>query len=268
MTSIGLKVMQFRFYNAMIDAGAVRYVTPKKGVVMSKISGMFVVLSLSFLFFGCSSNSVLINTWGDSTIKKDQINRVLVVAINKDPAIRRIWEDVFTGELNKHGVIATASYMVFKEETPRSNQILETVKAKGYNGILVTHRLPVEAVTNTTPTYVSMEPDFIMTENRYVQNEFWPGRNHISYSYYQYWPQYYAHYSQVIHYGTTEIQKYHCKLITMWTTGTNGRIVWSSTSKSLEDEAATPESYEKTRMDVVNLVIPELVRLNIIPEDR
>jgi len=172
---------------------------------------------------------------------------------------------VFVTELVKHSLSATASYRLLTDPVPSSGKIAESVKANGFDSILVTHRLPIERITNVTPAYTSLEPDYVMNENRFMHNEYWPGHYHRSYGYNQYWPNYYTYYSEVEHKGTVEIQKYHCKSINVWTTGTNGRVIWSATSKSLEPETSSADSMEKSRRDVINLVIPDLVRRSIIP---
>jgi len=90
---------------------------------------------------GCST-SVLVNQWSDPSYRGPALNKIMVIAVRNDPTRRRVWEDVFIGELSRHGVNATQSYQLFPNAIPDSLQIAGAVAKYAFDGIIITRRLP------------------------------------------------------------------------------------------------------------------------------
>ena len=91
--------------------------------------------------------------------------KMLVITVRKDLTKRRIWEDAFVNELAKHGVAATSSYGLFPDVPPDTNQVIATVKANGFDGILVVLMLPTE--TNKQ-YFKGMQPKYRMCITAFI----------------------------------------------------------------------------------------------------
>lgn len=196
-----------------------------------------VLFCLMMLLESCSS-SVLVDKWSDPLFDKTPLKKILVIAIRKDPIQRRIWEDAFVGEFSKNGVNATSSYNLFPDALPDTNQIIQTVQEKEFDGILVTRLLLAETKTN----YVEGS---VTTEQQYRYNNY--RRRYDLYSH------------KVEHPGYVESQIIDRRAIDVWMIRNDERLIWSATSN-------TPErtSVAEVQDDIADLVIPELVRSSII----
>jgi uncharacterized protein YcfL len=70
------------------------------------------------LLSGCSSTQVL-ETWHSSTVTADnQYKKLLIVNLNLDENVRKMYENVVTGEMTDKKIVAVAShkYLPFKEK--------------------------------------------------------------------------------------------------------------------------------------------------------
>ena len=190
---------------------------------------------------GCASSS-LVNIWHDPSFKAPPLSKMLVIAVRKDATIRRIWEDAFAGELAKHGVAATSSYSLFPDAPPDTNQVIATVQTNGFDGILVVLRLPTETDKQYVQGYTTMQQDA-----RYNPN------------YGPYWQRYWSYYSVTEHPGYVDSQKVAIRAIDVTTTGQDGRMVWSATSRTPD-----PGSVTDVQRGIAGLVIAELAQRRII----
>lgn len=189
------------------------------------------------LMSGCASSS-LVNKWHDSSFQSPPLTKMLVISVRKDEIKRRIWEDAFTGELEKHGVTATPSYRLFPDSIPDTDQVVKTMQSNSFDGVLVVRRLPTETNINVVEGYVSTEQD-------------------VHYS--SYWQQYFTYYSEVSHPGYIDTQKVALRTIDVTTAGKNGRLIWSATSRTPE-----PGSVAAMQSGIARLVIAELAQFKII----
>lgn len=155
---------------------------------------------------------------------------------------RRIWEDAFSVELAKHDVAATASYRLFPDEVPDTNQVTQTVRSNGFDGILVIRRLPSETNTQYLQGYVTKEQDM-----RYDRRT----------------DRFVTYYREIEHAGYVDSQKVDIRSIDVWTTKNDGQMIWSATSKTPE-----PNSAQAVRPEIVKLVMSELTRGRIIASER
>ena len=187
---------------------------------------------------GCASSSSLVDVWNDASFKEPPLTKVFVVAVRKDPAKRRIWEDAFATELSKHGVAATASYSQFPDSLPDTNQIANTVQINHFDGILVVRRLPTITTKQQVQGYSSIEMN--------------PG-------YVSYWERYWTYYREVNHPSYIDSQKVAINAIDVSTTGNSGRLIWSATSQTPD-----PASVTDVQIGVVDLVISQLQKQSII----
>ena len=206
-----------------------------------KLNKIFATTAVSFclmmLLESCSS-SVLVDKWSDPLFDKTPLKKILVIAIRKDPIQRRIWEDAFVVEFSKNGVNATSSYNLFPDALPDTNQIIQTVQEKEFDGILVTRLLLAETKTNYVEGSVTTEQE---------------------YRYNNYRKRYDLYSHKVEHPGYVESQIIDRRAIDVWMIRNEERLIWSATSN-------TPErtSVVEVQDDIADLVIPELVRSSII----
>ena len=193
------------------------------------------------LMAGCAS-SELIDIWSDPSFQSPPLNKMLVISISKNTTHRRIWEDAFSAELVKHGVIPTPSYRLFPDALPDTNQVYQIVQSNGFDGVLITRRLPSEA----NPQYVQgnsgQEQDM-----RYV----WRRDRFVPY------------YRNVWHAGYVDSQKTDIRAIDVWATKNEGQMIWSATSETPE-----PNSIQEVRPEIVKLVMSELTKQRIIASER
>jgi len=186
---------------------------------------------------GCASSN-LADVWQDPSYKAAPLSKILVIAVRKDAAKRRIWEDAFTNELAKHGMSAISSYSLFADTPPDTDQLISTVRANGFDGIMVVLRRPTET-------------------NRYNIQGYTSTEQNVRYS--SYWPIYWTYYRDIVHPGYVDSETVDIRSIDLSTTGNNGRLIWSARSRTQEPAAVTD-----VQDGIVSLVMSELEQRDII----
>ena len=186
---------------------------------------------------GCASSS-LVDKWYDTGFQATPLTKMLVIAVGKNAAKRRIWEDAFSKGLAEHGVTATQSYSLFAEASPDTDQVAATVQANGFDGIMVILKLPTETNTQFIQGYTSTEQD-------------------MRYSFY--WQRYWTVYREIDHPGYVDTQTVAVRTIDVTTTGSKGRLIWSATSKTPD-----PGSVADVQGGIADLVISELEQRKFI----
>ncbi|MCX6168398.1 MAG: hypothetical protein NTX65_03595 [Ignavibacteriales bacterium] len=200
--------------------------------IMTVVFGCLLILVES-----CSTSS-LVDVWNDPSYHESPLKKIFVIAIRKDPVQRRIWEDAFVSELSKHGVQATSSYNLFPDLLPDTNQVIQTVQEKGFDGILITRLLYDETKSHYVDSYVTTK-----IESRY--NIFRK--------------RYDTYFRNVQHPGYVESQIINRRAIDVWVIRNDERMIWSATSNSPERN-----SIKAVQEDIAELVIPALRRKAII----
>ena len=188
---------------------------------------------------GCAT-SVLVNKWSDASYHGPAFTKIFVIAVRRDPIKRRVWEDVFVEELAKHSVRATQSYRLFPEAAPDSGQIDDAVSKNGFDGIIITRRLPKTVSSRYVNGYVSKE-----VKTRYSRRK----------------QEFKTYYFDVEHPGYVDTLKIANRAIDVWTTDSLSRMIWSAVSET--PEPATPEA---VHLDIVDQVLGELEQKGIIPK--
>jgi hypothetical protein len=199
--------------------------------------------------FGCLICQVLtctsyrlVNVWKDPSYTDQPLSNLLIIAIRKDDIKRRIWEDAFTSGLTAHGINGVPSYSLFPAAPPDSDQIAGIMREKGFDGILLILKQPAQTNIHYVPPYVSLEPEVY---------------------YDTYWQRYRTYYQEVEQPGYTDSQKVAINRIDVSTTGNGGRLIWSATSRALEQYDAM--GIQKA---VADLVVDELIKRNIMGKKR
>ncbi|MBN1423183.1 hypothetical protein JXA88_01380 [Candidatus Fermentibacteria bacterium] len=199
---------------------------------------LFALLIGPVVLDGCSQ-SRMTDQWTDHAYNDGTLKKVLAVAVRKDPARRRIWEDAFVEELKAHGVAATGSYTVFPSTVPDSSQVSDIVRREGYDGVAVSARLP----NTTEETYVA---GYTKRELVRVSRPFLRG-------YTTYW-------RDVRIPGYTETNEVRRFQTSVWTTHNGGRMIWSGTIETADAVAEGP-----VRNAIRDLIVAELAAAGILP---
>jgi hypothetical protein len=107
---------------------------------------------------GCGSSSKLVTSWGDPAFTTGPLRNIVVLVIREDPIRRRVWEDAFVQQLGERGVRATASYSLWPEGFPDTVTVRNTLRAGGYDGVLVTLETDAKAETYHVPGTTTWQP--------------------------------------------------------------------------------------------------------------
>ena len=199
------------------------------------------LVGVTVTLIGCGAPISLVNMWKDPGYTAGPMRNLMVIAIKKDPIMRRLWEDQLAAEMAPRGVTVTPSYRLFPDALPDTLQVIETVRAQKFDGVLTVRNLGTTTVTNYVPGYVTTEP---VTAYSYT------------------WPYgYHSYYREVYQPGYTEVQDVARHEIHLWTTTEGGRIVWAGTGQVID-----PSSIDDVHEEIAELVIPELEKQNLIPK--
>ncbi|MFH6967427.1 hypothetical protein [Flavobacterium sp. FlaQc-28] len=120
----------------------------KKHLIM-----LIVILSLS----SCGSNTSIVNSWRDPkiTVAQEQFKKVLVVALVKDEASRRVAEN----RIAASNPIFRTSYQYLNETTKQlsQEQKLKILQDEHFDGVVTMRLVSTEKETNYVPgTYTGM----------------------------------------------------------------------------------------------------------------
>ena len=205
------------------------------------VVGPFLLLAgfLAVLGAGCGSSHQLMNMWKDPEYPRRPLTKVLVVTMKRDDAVRRLWEDDFVQALQDKGISAEPSYRLFANAYPDTQQIARAVRERGYDGVIVTRRLPNRTQTEYVPGYVQQQPVTVYN----------PWLNVFYSDYVDVWEPGYTETSQVVRHKTD-----------VWSTGPEGRLVWTGTSEVID-----PASSAQVSGYIAGMVVPELEKKHVIP---
>jgi hypothetical protein len=198
---------------------------------------LLVLGTLSLGTGGCATSG-LVNAWRDPMGPKAPLENVLVIAVKKDEGARRLMEDAFVSALVKQGVRATPSYRLFATAVPDTQQVLEAVARDGYDGVIVSSRLPTDTVETPVPGYTTIEP-----RTRYNS---W----RMSYQ---------TRYVEVDHPGYVAVDRIVRHRVEVWAVKDGGGLLWTAEGQSID-----PTSNADVNKEITRAVIPELVKSGIL----
>lgn len=200
--------------------------------------------SLAFMFsfaamslVGCYHTS-LTNLWKDPDIPASPMDNLLVVSLERDPDLRRLWEDALSAEFQAQGVHARPSYQLWPS-LPDSQQVPIVMKRDGNDGAVVTHRLPLTQSENFDSSY---RKTTAATGNNYWRN----------------W--YFTHYQTAMQSVPDPKEKEARYQIDMVGLAGGGKLVWMGSTTAID-----PRNAEKVREEVAGQLVPELMHQGIIP---
>jgi hypothetical protein len=190
---------------------------------------------------GCAS-SELVNVWSDPSFQSPPLRKVLVISVSRNSMQRHNWEDAFSAELARHSTTATPSYRPFPDAVPDTNQVMEIVRSGGFDGVLIVRRLPAETSREFVPGYVTREKRS---------------------KYYSQTDRLMTYYAYVHHDAYIDSEQVDIRSIDVWSTRSDGRMIWTATSETPE-----PNSVTRARPEIVTLVMSELSKQRIIASGR
>ena len=198
-----------------------------------------VLLAAILAVGGCAAGAHMTNMWNDATYTDRPLHDVLVVAVRKDAARRRLWEDAFVSDLKARGVTATASYAIWSD-VPDTDAVIAAVRDKNFGAVIASARLAPGEETTVVPGYVRQE-----TALHYNP---WTNRYHA-----------YIRNVQVPDMvETTKIQRFRTDV---WVRGGDGRLVWTGTLNVSE----APDRGIIQR-NVSERIVPELEKIGLVPK--
>ncbi len=201
------------------------------------LTASLLVLALAVPIGGCATSG-LTEQWRDTQYAAHPLTKVLVIGVKKDPTRRRMMEDAFVAALAKHGATATASYRLFADDLPDTQQVVDVVRANGYDGVLVSSKLASVTSTREVPGYSTRE----------------------SRSRYDPWAQrYHSYFVEVHHDGYTETERLVRHRVDVWVAGNGGRLVWTAIGSSVD-----PGSGAEVDHDITSHVVPSLVKAGLV----
>ena len=111
------------------------------------------LITTMLMFAGCAATD-LVNQWSNPAYTAPQFKKVMVIAVSKQPTIRRNFEDAFVAQLKAAGVDAVQSYQYIPDEGQvEEAQLNKAVLAAGADAALITRLVRKEQQTNVTPGY-------------------------------------------------------------------------------------------------------------------
>lgn len=115
------------------------------------------VMFCSLYMVACATTD-LKAVWKDESYKS-QPKKVLVIAMFKNPTVRRLVEDEFRNHLKYRGTDAAVGYDVFPgSELPTKETVAEQVKARGFDALLLTRLVDTRTETRTVPGTATYAP--------------------------------------------------------------------------------------------------------------
>jgi hypothetical protein len=119
------------------------------------IIGAIVTIAAGAGIIGGCATTDIIELWKNPTYQPTPLTSILVVGMQKDPLIRRIWEDAYATEFNKldKSISVTASYSVFPGGIPDTTAIKRLTEGHKYDGVLMISRARVKETAYYVPGY-------------------------------------------------------------------------------------------------------------------
>jgi hypothetical protein len=192
---------------------------------------------LAVMLTGCASTEI-VNQWTNPEYTSPRFKRIMVIAVSRQPSIRRTFEDEFVAKLKEAGVDAVPSYRYIPEDGPVDEARLQAVvKQANADAAIITRLVRVERRAEVSPGHY--RPATALTFG------FYGGYNSAWLGYYE--PPYIYEYNVYI----SETSLYEV---------TKNQLVWSGTVQTRE-----PGNINKEIKRYVETVIESLRDKNLLP---
>jgi len=115
-------------------------------------------MSVALGLLSCSSTQ-MVNQWSNPAYTSPSFKKVMVIAVTKQNAIRRTFEDEFAAQLKTRGINAVPSYLYISQDDPVREAVLkQAIKEAGADGVLITRLVRVQQKTEIAPGYYAPDP--------------------------------------------------------------------------------------------------------------
>ena len=119
---------------------------------------LYFVMSVALGLLSCSSTQ-MVNQWSNPAYTSPSFKKVMVIAVTKQNAIRRTFEDEFAAQLKTRGINAVPSYLYISQDDPVREAVLkQAIKEAGADGVLITRLVRVQQKTEIAPGYYPPDP--------------------------------------------------------------------------------------------------------------
>jgi hypothetical protein len=200
----------------------------------------FVLALLSIVVLAACSSTNLTNLWVDPQASSPVVDNVLVIALDRNPEMRRFWEDALAAEFQAQGLVARQSYQLFPADLPDSQQVDIVMGRDKHDAALVAHRLDV--VTNAEPS------------GGYRENAPAAHTN--------YWQRGYMVALSAATQPRSGEEKDEKARYQLDLARAGGALIWTGTTTPVD-----PKDAEKLRTEVAGQVVPELQKKKIIAKE-
>jgi hypothetical protein len=194
----------------------------------------FVFCFAAIAAMSCAKTNMT-NLWR-SEDKPAALNNILVVALERDPELRQLWEDAIVAEFQANGVMARPEYTMFPTSLPDSQQVVVVAHRDNYDGVVVTHQLPGAYRENMDNDYSKRAPS--------GAGQYWRGWYHTHYVQ--------ASNAPMVKKDDEKDQRFQVDLAN---TAGGGTLLWTGTSPPLK-----PHDQEKLAKDVCGELVAEYLR--------
>jgi len=104
----------------------------------------FCALLLLFLAGGCASSKIT-GEWKDPDLANKKYSHILVIGVAKQPERRKFYEDEFTRQLARQGVMAIASHTIIpRDKMQDRDTIVKSVEGLKVDGVIVTRLMGIK----------------------------------------------------------------------------------------------------------------------------
>ncbi|MEE8061378.1 MAG: hypothetical protein V3T16_06090 [Gemmatimonadales bacterium] len=117
-------------------------------------------LIASAMLAGCGGSTQLTNVWADPQGVSDPIEKMLIIGVTDEQAVRRSFEDQFVSELERERISAVSSAAALGPGKIDSTIIHDYVRQNDIDAILVTRLLGVDKQQQYNPGTTYWEPSY------------------------------------------------------------------------------------------------------------
>jgi len=205
---------------------------------MSNILKLIIIAAL-FSISACSTQTKLYERWHDKEYFGPKLEKVLVLGVFKDDLQRRMFEELFTSEVDAEGKNAIAGYTLMPEDKDFDSKedIARAVKKVGADSVLITSYKGVIEKQREVASRVDYVPRMGMSYGRYG---------------YGYRGYYGSTYATVYRPGYTVVDKI-VQLETRVYSVKNEKLVWAGKTKTVNASSA-----EDIVEELVQIIIKDM----------
>ena len=205
------------------------------------------VLLFALIGSACARTAKLASTWRDPAFQDTSLSKLLVVAVGRSPAERRLFEDRFAGDLRAKGVDAQQSYRLIGDARVDSALVDASMHREGCDGILVSRVVDRQTVRRYYGLYGGP---------RYGGGGYYgpPSAYHTGW-----WPYYSFGYASAT--GRASDDEQRVTVETNLYRHVNGQLVWSGISRQWLSSSQGPGDETP---DVVRELVAEIARSGVV----